>query len=150
MSKYLIVILALLLASCRTKTETIIEYRDSIRTEVQERIVYVPDTVEVQIEREVEKVVVRDTISRLGNRYARSTAEVLPDGYLRHSLETIPQTLQVERPAKVMYKDSIVYRDRWQTKEVVKTKPTPLRDKLWVGLLGLIAGATIASFIRWK
>lgn len=138
-----------MLTGCKTKTETVIEYRDSIRTEVVEHTIYVPDTVEVEIEREVERVVVRDTISHLRNRYARSTAEVLPDGYLRHSLETIPQTLQVERPAKIVYKDSIVYRDRWQSKEVVKEKKTPLRDKIQFAIVGVILGALLMGAV-WK
>ena len=137
--------LCLLLAGCKAKERIVIEQRDSIRTEVVERVVYVPDTVSVEIEREVEKVVVRDTVSDLRNKYAHSRAQVLQDGYLLHTLESIPQTIVVERPAKVVYKDSIVYRDRLVNKEVIKEKRLSLLERIKMTLLPLLAGFLLGA-----
>lgn len=85
--------LALLAVSCGTlKQKPIIEYRDSIRTEIRERIVH--DTATVEIPVEVEKIVTRDTASHLENRFAASDA-VVSGGYLHHSLQTKPQVIKV-------------------------------------------------------
>lgn len=85
--------LALLAVSCATlKQKPIIEYRDSIRTEIRERIVHDTATVEIPVIKEVN--VTRDTASHLENTYAKSDA-VVSDGLLYHSLETKPQVLKV-------------------------------------------------------
>lgn len=139
--------LCLLLAGCKAKERIVVEQRDSVRTEVVERVVYVPDTVAVEIEREVEKVVVRDTISDLRNKYAHSRAQVLQDGYLLHTLESIPQTIVVERPAKVVYKDSIVYRDRCVSKEEVKEQRAGAWTKIKIALGAVLTGFLLGAFV---
>lgn len=85
--------LALLAVSCGTlKQKPIIEYRDSIRTEIRERIVHDTATVEIPVIKEVN--VTRDTASHLENTYATSDA-VVSGGYLHHSLKTKPQVIKV-------------------------------------------------------
>ena len=84
----------LALASCGVckKQQPTVIVRDSIRTEIRERIVH--DTATVEIPVEVEKIVTRDTASHLENNYAKSDA-VVSDGLLYHSLETKPQVIKV-------------------------------------------------------
>ena len=81
------------------KTNT--EYRDSVRVEVHERLVH--DTVSVEIPKEVEKIVTRDTVSRLENTYAKSEA-IVSGGFLHHSLESKPQIVYV--PVEVPVADT--------------------------------------------
>lgn len=70
-----------------------VEYRDSIHTVIKERLV--KDTVAVEIPVEVEKIVTRDTVSHLENKFARSDAAVV-DGLLYHSLESKAQIIYKE------------------------------------------------------
>lgn len=104
-------ILCFLLFGCCPKivekvvNETKIEYR--------ERTVH--DTTTFEIEKEVEKIVTRDTVSHLENRWAKSDAIVF-DGFLSHSLESIPQEVKV--PVEVKVRDTL-WRER-EAKETIK------------------------------
>jgi len=102
------------LSSCSPKIiekiETRIEYRDRI----------VHDTAKVEILKEVEKVVTRDTSSHLENAYGKSDA-VVSDGMLHHSLETKPQIIKV--PVEVHVTDTIVKEAEIHTETVEVEKP---------------------------
>lgn len=75
-------------------TETKIEYRDRI----------VHDTATFEVPVEVEKIVTRDTMSHLSNSFAKSEA-IVSGGFLFHSLESIPQTIEV--PVEVHVTDTL-------------------------------------------
>ncbi|MBQ3813662.1 MAG: hypothetical protein II841_08860 [Bacteroidales bacterium] len=93
-----------LFTGCGTPKEVIkwrTEYKDSVRVEVHERLV--KDTVSVEIPVEVEKIVTRDTVSRLDNSFARSEA-IVSGGFLHHSLESKPQVIYV--PVEVPVTDT--------------------------------------------
>ncbi|WP_295990471.1 hypothetical protein [uncultured Alistipes sp.] len=94
--------------------------RDSVRVEVRERIVHLRDTVTVEVPVESVRQTVRDTMSHLETSYAFSEARINPDGSLTHSLENKDGEHPVEVDAKIVYRDSIVYRDRtnWEIVEV--------------------------------
>ena len=100
----LIISAALLVYSCCTPkivTQVRTEYRDSVRVEIRERVVH--DTATFEIPVEVERIVTRDTSSRLENSYAVSEA-VVTGGLLHHSLRTKPQTIEV--PVAVQVRDT--------------------------------------------
>jgi hypothetical protein len=59
----------------------------------------------------VEKVATLDTASVLENKYAKSAASV-SGGVLAHSLETKPVREPVKVEKQIVYRDSLVYRDR--------------------------------------
>lgn len=100
----LIILTILVVASCGIlKPKPVIEYRDSIRVEYRDRVVH--DTATFEIVREVEKVVTRDTVSHLENTYAKSDA-VVSDGFLSHSLESIPQIIRI--PVEVRVTDTLI------------------------------------------
>lgn len=94
--------------------------RDSVRVEVRERIVHLRDTVTVEVPVESVRQTVRDTMSLLETSYAFSEARINPDGSLTHSLENKDGEHPVEVDAKIVYRDSIVWRDRtnWEIVEV--------------------------------
>ena len=92
------------------KTETKIEYRDRV----------VHDTTTVEIPKEIEKIVTKDTVSHLENKYAKSDAMV-SDGLLYHSLESIPQIIKV--PVEVHVTDTLYKESQVIEKEVNVEKP---------------------------
>lgn len=118
---YLLALCAIFLSSCAISRPPVIQYRDSVRVEIRDRLVH--DTVGVPVPVEAEKVVTRDTSSHLENSLASSDA-IVSGGLLHHSLQTKPQTLHV--PVAVPARDSIIYRDR----EVVKEVPVEVEKKL--------------------
>lgn len=103
---------ALLLSACGVARPVLDQ--DNTKVEVNTVEVPVHDTAYVQLPVYVEKVATLDTASVLENSFARSSA-VVTSGVLHHSLETIPVTLSVPVESKIVYKDSIVFRDRIQT-----------------------------------
>ena len=90
---------------------------DSTRVEVHTVTETVHDTAYVELPVIVERIVTRDTTSTLENDYARSEASV-QNGFLHHSLETKPVKHPVQIETKIAYRDSLIYRDRVETKTV--------------------------------
>ena len=95
---------------------------ENISTEIKVVTVYEKDTVVVEIPQIVEKVQTMDTVSVLENEFAKSSAEI-SKGILFHSLETKPVQKLVEIQKEIVYKDSIVFRDRTVVETVEVEKP---------------------------
>ena len=95
---------------------------DSTRATVREVTRYVKDTVYLELPAITERIVTRDTSSRLENDYAVSEASV-SGGYLSHSLATKPARTPVETEAREVVRDSIVFRDRLVEVPVEVEKP---------------------------
>lgn len=128
---------------------------ESDNTKVEVRVVekIVKDTAWFELPVIVEKVATLDTASVLENKYAKSEA-VVTGGVLHHSLQTKPVREPVSVESKETVRDSIVYRDRIQTRTVeVEKKLTPWQQaKMKVGgicfiLIILIGLYFIYSFI---
>lgn len=114
----------------RIVTETVTEYRDRV----------VHDTTTFEIEKEVEKVVTRDTSSHLENKYAESDA-VVSGGFLSHSLKSKPQVIKVPYEVHVtdtvtIYKESAV-KTEYVEKELTWWQKTKINGFWW--LLALAA-----------
>ena len=77
----------------------------------------VHDTAYIQLPVIVERVATLDTTSVLENKYAKSAASV-SGGVLAHSLETKPVREPVSVEKQIVYRDSLVYRDRVVTETV--------------------------------
>ena len=82
----------------------------------------------------MERVAVLDTVSHLENAYAASSA-VVSGGVLKHSLETKPAKMPAVVDKEIVYRDSLIYKDRVQTVTVeVERKLTGWQQaKLRVG-----------------
>ena len=114
---------------------------DSTKVEVKVVEKIVKDTAWVELPVVVEKVATLDTASVLENKYAKSEA-VVTGGVLHHSLQTKPVREPVEVQIKETVRDSIVYRDRIQTRTVeVEKKLT------WWQSLKLKAGGVFLILI---
>lgn len=110
-----------LAASCTPCRRLPISTADSVRVETIVRTEYIPDTVFVEVPAQSERQTVRDTTSHLETSYAVSDARINDDGTLFHSLANKPRKRPVPTEKKVIYRDSIVYRDRANT-EIVEVE----------------------------
>ena len=90
---------------------------DNTKVEVKTVVERVVDNAYVELPVIVEKVATLDTASVLENKYAKSEA-LVSGGILHHSLETKPVKEPVQVETKIVYRDSIVFRDRIQTQPV--------------------------------
>ena len=146
-----------LLISCGTaRRVSSLSVRDSVRVEVVERVEYVTDTVFFAVPEVVERVMTRDTVSSLANIWARSEAKV-SGGILYHSLETVPRDVPVPVHGRVVYRDSIAYRDRFVKVPEPYAVEVPAKLSMWqtffimLGRMTLFAGAAFVlskRFIR--
>ena len=145
----------LLFTFCLTACGVARPVLESDNTKVEVKVVekIVKDTAWFELPVIVEKVATLDTASVLENKYAKSAASV-SGGVLAHSLETKPVSVPVRIEKQIVYRDSLVYRDRVQTvtKEVEKPLTGWQQAKLRVGgvcffLIILIGLYFIVSFI---
>ena len=112
----LLLVCALLLTSCKAHRQLITsDSRDSVRVETVIRTEYIRDTIEVEIPVERMMQIAEDS-SHLETEYAFSDAFLRSDGRLYHTLENKAGKRPVEVKKKVVYRDSIVYRNRAVTK----------------------------------
>ena len=126
--------------------------RDSVYTKVVERTVYKRDTVRIHVPQQVAVAEVKDSTSRLENDWAVSTAHVYRDGTLRHSLETKAGPRPIETETPIVYRDSIVYKDREVEKEVTKEVRRPFFAELESVALWLCAplGLAVILISVWR
>ena len=131
--------LLLLLGAFACSTVRQLPSTDSTKVEVRTETVTVHDTAYVELPVIIEKVATLDTTSTLENKFARSEASVSA-GILSHTLETKPVQLPVHVESKIVYKDSLVYRDRVQTQTVeVEKKLTAWQQaKMKLGSVALL------------
>ena len=137
--------LVLLLSACGV-ARPVLE-ADNTKVEVKTVVETIHDTALVELPVIIEKVASLDTASVLENQYAKSAASV-SGGVLHHSLETKAVKHPVLVESKIVYRDSVVYRDRVQTvtKEVEKPLTGWQRAKLRVGGFCFFALLLIAIY----
>ena len=110
-----LLLFTLLLTACGVARPVLESDNTKVEVKVVEKIV--KDTAWFELPVIVEKVTTLDTASILENKYAKSEA-VVAGGVLHHSLQTKPVREPVEVQIKETVRDSIVYRDRIQTRTV--------------------------------
>ena len=141
--KYFFPLFSLLLllaaASACGVVRPVIQPTDSTRVEVRYETATVHDTAYVDLPVIIEKIQTLDTTSTLENDYARSEATVTA-GILSHSLETKPAQLPVPMEKEIVYRDSIVFRDRLVTevKEVERQLTFWQQFKMRAGVAAMI------------
>lgn len=147
--KITLLFLALCLSACshRIYPTTTTQTKDSVRVEYRERLVR--DTAYIEVPREQETIITRDTSSHLENSYAVSDASVQA-GMLHHSLETKPQKLAA--PVYVQVRDTIYVQT---SSDIQKETIVEIRNELTkgqrrqiVGFWILLAAAIAAA--AWK
>lgn len=139
MKSFIIILAAaLLLGGCSPcKHIATTQQRDSTCIEVRTEVIYVPDTVFVEIPAQTAERTTVDSVSHLENEYAISDAKINNDGTLYHDLRTKPQQKPVPIEKPVEHKDSIIYRDKViekvvpVEKELTKWQKTQMRG-FWI------------------
>ena len=126
-----------LLAASACSTVRPLSTTDSTKVEVRYETKTVHDTAFVELPVIVERVATLDTASVLENKYAKSAASV-SGGVLTHSLETKPVREPVSVEKQIVYRDSLVFRDRVQTVTVEVEKKLTWWQTLQMRL-GLVA-----------
>lgn len=111
--------IALCLSACGT-VRPVLE-SDSTWVEVKTVVETIHDTAYVQLPVIVERAATLDTASILENKYAKSAA-LVSGGVLTHSLETKPAKEPVSVEKQIIYRDSLIYRDRVLTETVEDEK----------------------------
>ena len=136
--KYYLPLLLLLTASACSTVRTL-PVQDSTRVEVRYETKTVHDTAYVELPVIMEKVATLDTASVLENKYAKSAASV-SGGVLTHSLETKPVREPVKVEKQIVYRDSLVFRDKVRTVTVeVEKKLTWWQSfKMKLGVVTLV------------
>ena len=135
MKYYLPLLLLLTAFACSTVRQ--LPSTDSTKVEVRYETKTVHDTAYVELPVIVETVATLDTASVLENKYAKSAASV-SDGVLTHSLETKPVREPVSVEKQIVYRDSLVYRDKVQTVTVEVEKKLTAWQTIQMRL-GLVA-----------
>ena len=128
-----------LLAASACSTVRPLPTTDSTKVEVRYETKTVHDTAFVELPVIVERVATLDTASVLENKYAKSAASV-SGGVLAHSLETKPVREPVSVEKQIVYRDSLVFRDKVQTVTVeVEKKLTWWQTlKMRLGLVAIV------------
>ena len=144
-------LLLLAAASACGAVRPVIQPTDSTRVEVRVEREFVHDTAYVELPVIVEKIQTLDTTSTLENDYARSEASVT-DGILKHSLETKPAQLPVPVEKEIVYRDSIVFRDRVVTevKEVERQLTFWQQFKMKAGVAAMILTVLYGLYLLLK
>jgi len=115
--KYYLPLLIIFAASACSTVRQLPTVTGSTKVEVRVVEKIVRDTAWIELPVIIEKRVTLDTTSVLENKYAKSEAQV-SNGVLTHSLATKPVREPVSVEYKEIVRDSIVFRDRIQTRTV--------------------------------
>lgn len=142
---YITILLIALCVSCGPARH--VSVSDSARVEVREVTRYIKDTVYLELPVITERIVTRDTMSRLENDYAVSEASV-SGGYLSHSLATKPARTPVETEAREVVRDSLVFRDRLVEVPVEVEKPLSRWQRTLLAL-GRVMLAMLCAAALW-
>ena len=139
---FAISVMILGLSSCGAAKQAVPERSDSTRVEVRTITQTVHDTAYIELPVFVERNVTKDTTSTLENPYAKSEASIT-NGLLSHSLQTKPTKHPVQIEKEIIYRDSLIYRDRIITNTVeVPAELTP-----WQSFKMKTGGTTLAILI---
>ena len=125
--------------------------KDSVRVEVREHTEYIHDTLKVEVPSQSEAVSLRDTLSHLENDWAESDASW--DGeFLHHSLKTKAGVRPVPVDVPVVYRDSVVYRDRvvTVTKEVERSFSWWEQFRLTTWIIVAVLAVILGLLLRLK
>lgn len=119
-----IFIASMLFLSCGVKKQITSKekQKDSVHIEYRERVVFVPDTILVEIPAQDAERTTMDRFSHLENDYAFSDAKINPDGTLTHILKSKPQSKPIPIKKTIEYRDSIIYKDKIVCKNDTITK----------------------------
>ena len=157
---WLILVATMLTAGCRTSRTAMEERSLSVSHASEERIEVrterhlVRDTVWVEVPAEQDELVTADSVSHLQTDFAESTARILPDGRLLHTLrqrdglrQAVAEVPVTVRESKIVRRDSTDREVRERKEEKVQKKDVPLYLRIIGVMLAICAVAAITRYI---
>lgn len=126
------VLYCLLTATGCATPKPLIQYRDSVRVEVRERVVR--DTAYYTIVGDSQSVTTQDTTSTLRNAYAVSNAAIR-GGNLHHDLRTFPQLISI--PVGIEVSDTLIFHEKTEVQRV-EVERTPTKWEGFIAVCGYI------------
>lgn len=159
---WLILAATVLAAGCRTSRTAIEERSLSVSHASEERIEVrterqlVRDTVWVEVPAAQDELVTADSVSHLMTDFAESTARILPDGRLLHTLrqrdglrKAVAEVPVTVRESTIVRRDSTAMELRERKEEKVQKKAVPMYLRIIGVMLAICAVAAITRyFIR--
>lgn len=137
----------LIVACCPCRNLSTTGIRDSVNIKTITRTEIVIDTVFVEVLFERDRQTVRDSTSHLETSFAVSDARINKDGSLTHTLENKPQNRPVAAEKEIIYKDSIIYRNKTITETLEVNKLRWWQKALcWIGGVALSIGLVWGAF----
>lgn len=117
--------LMMLLVGCAAPRQALTqtnEKQDSVHVEYREKIIYVPDTVYLEIPAQTAERTTQDSTSHLENDFAESDARINADGTLYHDLKTKPQKKPIPTEREIIERDSTTFHEHsnTETEQVIK------------------------------
>lgn len=160
---WLILAATMLAAGCRTSRTAMEERSLSVSHASEERIEVrterhlVRDTVWVEVPAEQDELVTADSVSHLQTDFAESTARILPDGRLLHTLrqrdglrKAVAEVQVTVRESTIVRRDSTAMEVRERKEEKVHKNGTPLYLRFICVMLAIGAVAVITRYIIRK
>ena len=157
---WLILVATMLTAGCRTSRTAMEERSLSVSHASEERIEVrterhlVRDTVWVEVPAAQDERVTADSVSHLQTDFAESTARILPDGRLLHTLrqrdglrQAVAEVPVTVRESKIVRRDSTDREVRERKEEKVQKKDVPLYLRIIGVMLAICAVAAITRYI---
>lgn len=137
------------LPACKPCKQLTTDATSETRVETRYETVFVPDTVLIEIPAQSAERLTRDTTSFLETDFARSTARIMPDGFLFHRLENKPQLKPAPFQKPVEKRDSIVYIDREKKVQVpvIVEKKIPKWQQFQIDSWWWLLGTALLSLI---
>lgn len=160
---WLILAATMLTAGCRTSRTAMEERSLSVSHASEERIEVrterhlVRDTVWVEVPAAQEELVTADSVSHLMTDFAESTARILPDGRLIHTIRqrdglrpAVAEVPVTVRESTIVRRDSTVRELRERKEEKVQKKAVPLYLRIIGVMLAICSVAAITRYIIRK
>ena len=146
--KYVLPIMALMVASCGPAKVVQDYQKDSVVTVIKDTTIYRDSIIYVKIEAEKDSAVLPDTdTSRLSTRFAESEAYV-SNGQLHHSLRNMSEALipiETKIPITIHFESKATIRDK-RTVEVVEVEKQLSRWQKFIQTLGY---GVLIAVILW-
>lgn len=129
----------LLIVLCSCSPKIIPAGRDSVRVETRIEYIERIDTAYIELPKQTERIITKDTCSHLENDFASSDASY-SGGYLAHNLMTKVVKVPIEYRNIETVRDSIIYRDIERVVSVKQPLPKLVKCQImgfWILLVGL-------------
>lgn len=146
--KYVLPIIAVIIASCGSAKKVMETQKDSVAVVIRDSTIFRDSIIYVKVEAEKDSVVLPDTdTSRLATRYAESEAYV-SKGQLHHSLRNKSEALipiETKIPITIHFESKATIRD----KRIVEVVEVEKQLSLWQKFIQMLGYGVLGALVAW-